>query len=218
MSRRHGWPGREVAIWVLLGSVAACGSPGGIDESGTTMASIPEEADLRAAIVARAHDLGAEIRGEDVRLEFLADDVVPGYRVFRGIYSYRDMRDAVTGIALEGAAPDTYPLRALGKIFGRWLDLSGELPEPAIVAEVVSFVLGGAGPYDVVTSEDELAQIADVEAQGVVERPRAIDVEGQPGVVFWWEKRIGLVEVTVHMIGHEEIALSQRTLAEVIGD
>jgi hypothetical protein len=218
MTRPHRWPGSEVAIWVLLGSVAACGSPGGTDESEATMASVPEEADLRAAIVARANDLGAEIRSEDIRLEFLADDVVPGYRVFRGIYSYRDMRDAVTGIVTEDGTPDTYPHRALGRIYARWLERSGDLPEPAIVAEVVSFLIGGAGPYEVLTSEDDLARITDVGAQGVVGPPRAVDVDGQPGVVFWWEKRIGLVEVTVHMTGPEEIALSQRTLLEVIGD
>jgi len=170
--------------------------------------------ELLAAIVDRAEQLGAEIDAEGVRLTALPTDTVPGMRVFRGIYTYRDMRDAVTGIVTDAGEIVAFPIDALERAFAAWLEAGG-LPDADTVADVVAFVIGGAGPHEVVHSTDDARRIAGEDADVVVP-PRPHD--GDPGVVFWGESRgSGSEEVTAYLDDEEFLEVERRPIDDVRG-
>jgi hypothetical protein len=161
------------------------------------------EARIQDAVAERAAELGSELAPPDVTVETLPEDTVPRVVVFRGRYRDRDSRGAITGIVEGAGEPNTYPNDALVTVWKTWIAASGGLPDAASVASVSAYILGGAGPYEVV-----LDDAADAPATA----PRLID-EGTPGVVFWWERRDGLVETTLRLQG-DMIDIAERRAGE----
>lgn len=113
---------------------------------------------LRKAVAQRARELGHRIRARVVELELPPEEVAPGCRVFRAWWGPGERGGAVSGLLEQGQAPDTWPQRALGKLFRRWLDRDGELPDPAHVAQVAAYLYDPLGRKTAILSPADLAE------------------------------------------------------------
>lgn len=150
------------------------------------MTVTPElEQSVREAVASRATAFGHSPTPEEVRLEWLPEGTVPGIEVFRARYRAGESRGAITGIVADGEPPNTYPNDALVTVWQRWIAEHGHLPDGPTTAEVSAFLLGGAGPHEIVVDDTH-------PAPSVVEGP-------EPGVVFWWRQRNGLAETTLRL-------------------
>jgi hypothetical protein len=79
------------------------------------------------------------------------------------------------------------PAQALGKIFQRWIETEGKLPNSELVVIVSAYLYDSSGLYNVILSdEDRGTFIKRSEWLPHLQLPKKIEVEGQPGVTFWW--------------------------------
>lgn len=154
---------------------------------------MPEaDAAIRQAVVARAKERGLDVNADDLTVEYLEGHALGDLVVFRAWFTFRDMREAVTGVVKDGRViANSY--EAMDAVFGAWESAGDELSalDKAIVA---AWIIGGGGRQRLAvdqTTADEISE--DGRAPGVASPPE----HAGAGVRFWWHSRAGLSRVTV---------------------
>lgn len=177
-----------------------------------------KDKDLQVVVAERAAELGQNVEPRDVRIDRLEGDPVPGVEVFRGIYQFRDMRGAVTGIVVGGEI-ETRPYAAVRRVLARWVEEDGALPRPETVAEVTGYLLAGAGPHQVVLTEDDADEVVkEPEQRALVTLPEAVEVDGEPGVTYWWLLRNQVSRVKLYLVDDgADVEVEQERISDVLG-
>jgi hypothetical protein len=168
-------------------------------ETSATMRGI-EEQTVKKVVARRAKELGSRVSPRDVTLEFMEADAAPGCRLFHARWGAGEVQGWLSGLIKDEEAPDTYPAQALGKIFRRWIETEGKLPDPTLVATVSAYLYDAADRHNVILNEEEKAQyIRRQEWLRHIRLPTLIEVAGQPGVTFWWVGDGGASEMRVYL-------------------
>lgn len=176
------------------------------------------EATVREVVSRRAAELGGRVRPRDVRLAVRDGEVAAGCILFHAAWGGGPAEGALSGLIQNGEAPDTYPVRALGKLFRRWLE-SGDVPDAPTIASVVAYLYDPEDrcslilrPADMTVSRhrEEWAQY--------IRPPRIINRNGPRGLVFWWTGDRGPAELTVVLDDSGEVETRERTIQSFLGE
>lgn len=144
---------------------------------------------LKAVVARRARELGNRISPRDVTVSFMGTEVASGCRVFHAWWGIGEERRSLSGLIRDEEAPDTYPAQALEKIFHRWIETEGKLPDARHVARVSAYLYDASNIHNpILSDEDKNAFVNRSDWLRYITLPEQIDVAGQPGVKFW---RIG---------------------------
>ena len=154
------------------------------------------EKSLKKVVTERARELGHRLRPSAVTLELPPEEVAAGCRLFRAWWGPGRRGGAVSGLLEEGQPPDTWPQRALTKLFRRWLQSGGTLPDPALVARVAAYLYDPLGRKMAILTPDDLAKLG---AGPIAHLPEAISGEEGPGVVFCWVGPDGASEIRFYL-------------------
>jgi hypothetical protein len=177
-----------------------------------------DETSIKKTVARRAAELGGRISHRDVTLAFMNGEVAPGCRVFRASWSAGRVAGAVTGLLRDDDAPDTYPAQALGKVFRRWLETEGELPDPVRVAAVSAFLYDADRVHEVILTEEDRARfITRPEWLPYVALPTHLEASGQPGVAFWWTSRSGASQVRLYLTKGESVRSEETFVQDLVG-
>jgi hypothetical protein len=155
-----------------------------------------DEQALREHIAAHARTLGHEIVADDVSVDYFPADI-SGAVVFRGRYGAGDNRTAISGVLDSDGTLSTMPSEAAGLILMRWR-AAGNAIDVGTVAAACAFVLAASAPHEVLATEDAIAQAPVApRLRSRIALPRIEDVDGRPGVAFWWDRRGRISEVRI---------------------
>lgn len=178
----------------------------------------PQEAPagLRASLLALAAERGGDAPPDETVTQVLPEETVPGWWVFRVSWPSDAGQQAVTGVAEGDTVVEARPNRALGKVFQRWRS-GGDPPGALETAAVSAFVLGGAGPHQLVADPDDIERLVRrAEWRPHVTPPRTVEVDGQPGVAFWWVYRGHLSRMAVWADGDDRVDSETHDILEVV--
>lgn len=173
-----------------------------------------DEAAIRAHVAERVAGLGGQVAPDAISVSIRPDEAAPGIALFVATYDTPTGRSQLTGIASDGG-PSTFPQMAVGQLFDRWL-ATGGLPDPARVAEVVTFVLSSGSSQFALLTDADVARLPKPEWRAVVKPPVAIEVKKQPGVEFWLDSQLGLVRKRVVAKDRGGVQVEDRLLADVL--
>ncbi len=143
----------------------------------------PDERTLREAITARAADLGARLRPEDVRLQYADVPGAPAYRMVRATWGAGGSEDGLSGLLHAGDEPDLLPGHAVGALVADW---DGGATE---AAAAVAFLLDPMARWEPLLTAAETSGWRS--ADGLVEPPtlRADPTSGVAArLAFWWRR------------------------------
>ena len=153
-----------------------------------------DERTLRRAIAARAAELGASLRPEDLRLQY--DDLpgAPAYRVVRATWGAGGSADGLSGLLREGADPDLLPGHAVGVLLGDWDGTATD------AAAAVALLLDPMARWEPLLTAAEVSGWRS--AEGPVEPP-----ELRPGatagaatrLAYWWHRDATARQVVVEV-------------------
>jgi hypothetical protein len=175
----------------------------------------PSEDELSAAVAVRARELGHDVSPADITATWMDEDPAPGVSAFVARYRWADSRAALPGI-VTGGEVNTRPRDAVATLFERW-EAGGGFPAADRVADVVAFLLGGAGPVFVVHGEADIdALVAQDAWKAHVQPPGLITVDGRPGVRFWWLLRTDLSEMEVFRTAAGTIDVRNRFIRDFL--
>jgi len=176
-----------------------------------------DEQPIKELVARRAGELGGRVNPRDVRIEFMETEVAPGCRIFRASWGAGQREDSLSGLVRDGEDPDTYPAQALGKIFRRWIETGGKLPEPAHAARVSAYLYDGSDRRTVILSEEDKAEsVKRREWLPHVRLPTLIEVDGRPGVAFWWAGPEGLSEVRFYFDERGRIRTTEKSIQDFL--
>jgi hypothetical protein len=171
--------------------------------------SAVDEAGVRQALAVRIRELGGESKPSDIALRYLAFDPAPGCRLFHASWGGGQREGHLSGLIRDGERPDTYPGQILAKVFRRWLETEGALPDASGVATVCVYVLDPAGRNRPILAEEDRLRWVGPESRERVATPRPIEVAGLPGVSFWWVRPEGDSEVRVYLVEGENVRIEE---------
>ena len=155
---------------------------------------------IKKTVAQRAKELGGRVQPRQVTVEWMPGEAAPGCRVFHAHWGAGERAESLSGLVMDHDAPNTYPAQALGKIFRRWIEVKGALPDAKRMASISAFLYDPAARRAVVLTEDHLdALIARPEWLSHIRPPQLIEVAGQPGVAFWWVDARGPSELSVYL-------------------
>jgi hypothetical protein len=177
------------------------------------------EPDVRAAAVERAAEAGINVAPEDFAVSWQLPGTVPGAEVFVASCPKEPAGTfVVPGLAVYGNGVLTSPQMALTRAFELWLDADGAVTRPGDAAQVACLLYGGADRAVVALDEDSLETVRDLLSEAdaaLVTLPRAIVVDGEPGVELWWRMLTGVSRVQFYLDHRRIAATRQATPAEV---
>jgi hypothetical protein len=158
-----------------------------------------EEENIKKVVARRAQEFGSHISPRDVALDFMEGSVAPGYRLFHARWGAGRTEGTLSGLIEDEEAVDTYPGQALGKVFQRWTETGGKLPDPGLVATVAAYLYDAADRHNLILGEEDKAKfIEQREWLRHVQLPELIEVAGQPGVAFWWVNDRGASRMRIY--------------------
>ena len=159
-----------------------------------------DETFIKKIVARRAKELGDRVGFREISLEFMNAEVAPGCRIFQAWWVAAETQRSLSGLIRDEDAPDTYPAQALGKIFHRWIETEGKLPDARLVATVSAYLFDASNLHQVILSdEDKSAFTSRPEWLPHVRLPEEIEVAGQPGVAFWRVGPLGASLMRVYL-------------------
>jgi hypothetical protein len=176
-----------------------------------------DEKSIKKAVAHRAKELGDRISHREVTLVFMDAKVAPRCRVFHAWWGAGEAQRSLSGLIRDEEAPDTYPGQALGKIFQRWLETEGKLPDPRHTAMVSAYLLDASGLHKIILSdEDRVSFISRPEWLPHVRLPENIEVTGQPGVIFWWVGPDGASQMCVYLTHRGQVYIEEMFIRDFL--
>ncbi len=155
-----------------------------------------DEQAIKAAVAERAAEFGYHIHPEEVTLSFRLGKAAPGCVLFHARWGGGQREGTVSGLLVDDEPPDTYPAQALAKVYRRWLEVDGKLPDAALAAEVSNYLYDSAELFTpILNAKDRTALVQHAEWLPYVHLPQIIEEEAQPGVAFWRAGPPGLSEI-----------------------
>ncbi|MET4134342.1 hypothetical protein [Pseudarthrobacter sp. PvP090] len=154
------------------------------------------ERELRERVVARARDLGAVLRTDDVALSFADVPATPGYRLFHASWGAGGFEDALSGLLHAGEEPDLLPGHAIETLMEVWSTES--TPAAGQVAQALAFMLDPMARREPLLTDDDVAAWG--AGRGPVTAP-ALETDDASGRItrtsFWWRSGLEAQEVVV---------------------
>lgn len=172
---------------------------------------------IKEVVARRSEELGGRVRPQDVSIEFMDTDAAPGCRLFHARWGAGEREGWLSGLIRDGEAPDTYTGQAMAKIFRRWLETEGALPDAKLAAKVAAYLLDPADRHRMILSEDDSAQlISRNEWRPHVRLPEVFDEAGQPGIRFWWVGPRGASEVSIKLAEGDRTQTRERFIQDIV--
>ena len=172
---------------------------------------------IKKAVAERARELGAHVHPSEVTLEIEREPVASGCRLFRGWWGAGEAMGYLSGLLRDQEPPDTYPARALEKVFQRWIETDGELPEATLVAKVIAYLYDAAGRHEVIFSEkDKHALVQRPDWLAHIRVPEGTQVGGQTRIQFWWVGPRGPSQVGVYFSKNGSIRTEELWIQDVL--
>ena len=176
-----------------------------------------DERAIREIVARRAEELGSRVSPRDVKLEFMEGEAAPGCRLFHASWGAGRRERWLSGLVQEGEAADTYPAQALAKVFRRWTEAEGGMPDARHAAEVAAYVFDPAARHEPILSEGDAARLVERgEWLRHVRPPSLVEVEGRPGVAFWWAGPRGVSEVRLYLDADGRIRSGEKLIQEFL--
>ena len=178
-----------------------------------------DEMSIRKDVARRAKELGARVSHRDITLEFMDAEIAVGCRVFRATWRAGRAQGGLTGLLRDEEEPDTYPARSLGKLFHRWLETEGKLPNPMLVARVAAYLYDPLMVHTVIlTQEDRSRYIERLEWLPYIQLPETIEIAGRPGIIFWWGGPTGASRMRLYLDQRNRIHSEEKMIQDFLGD
>ena len=175
-----------------------------------------DEMSIRTMVARRARELGSRVDERAIELEFPDAEAAPGCRLFRASWGAGEREGALAGLIVDQDAPDTHPARALAKIFRRWIETGGKLPDANHVATVCAYLLEPPRRHHVILDDaDKIRLIEKIAWRSRVGLPQAIDRAGQPGIAFWWVGPSSLSRMQVYLGEDGRIEFDETLMRDV---
>ena len=172
---------------------------------------------IKEAVAKRSEELGGRVRPQDVSLEFMDMEAAPGCRLFHARWGAGEQESWLSGLIRDEEAPDTYPGQAMAKVFHRWLETEGALPDAKVAAKVAAYLLDPADRHRLILNEDDKARlISRDEWRPHVQLPEVIEEAGQPGIRFWWVGPSGASEMNITLGEGERIHTKERLIRDLL--
>jgi hypothetical protein len=182
-----------------------------------TVGCMEDERHIKEIVARRAEELGARVSPRDVRLEFMEGEAAPGCRLFHASWGAGRHEGWLSGLVQEGEPADTYPAQALAKVFRRWTETAGGLPDARLAARVAAYVFDPAGRHEAILGAEDMERLVErAEWLPHVTPPALIEVEGRPGVAFWWTSPRGVSEMRFHFDGAGRIRASEKFIQDFL--
>ncbi|MBA3242260.1 MAG: hypothetical protein H0T60_13610 [Acidobacteria bacterium] len=176
-----------------------------------------DEQAIREEVARRAVELGGPTDPRDVTLEFMEAEAAPGCRLFHARWGAGERENSLSGLVMDAEPPDTYPGQALAKIFRRWIETEGSLPDARHAAKVSAYVFNPAGRREVILSEEDRSRLIErSEWLPHVRLPALIELGGQPGVAFWWIGRRGASEMRFYFDEAGRIRIGEKSIRDFL--
>lgn len=154
---------------------------------------------IRDVAVERADEAGTASTTDAVTITWVLTGAVPGAALFMASVPQPRGSFSVPGLYVPGEPPYAGPMSALSRAFDLWLAADGHLADPVTAARTAAFLYGGGDRLVVAVDEKSLSelreQVDDPELAEPIALPRAIDVDGQPGVELWWGTFTGVSRI-----------------------
>ena len=172
---------------------------------------------LKTVVVRRAMELGSRIDTRDVTVSFMDAEVARGCWVFHAWWGAGEARQSLSGLIKDDEEPDTYPAQALGKIFQRWFETEGKLPDARHIAAVSAYIYDASDLHKLILSdEDKEAFVNRPEWLRYITLPEQIDVSGQPGVKFWRIGPRGASELRIFLSKNGQICTEEVFIQDLL--
>jgi hypothetical protein len=176
-----------------------------------------QEKSIKKVVAHRAEELGDNVSLREVTLEFMEADPAPGCKIFHAWWGAGEAQRSLSGLIRDEEVADTYPAQALEKVFRRWIETEGRLPEPRLVATVSAYLYDASCRHNVILSDEDKAEfIKQHEWLAYVRLPEVIEVAGQPGVVFWWVASDGVSQMRVYLAEGGRIRTEETFVQEFV--
>jgi len=147
------------------------------------------EKEIQDVVAERAAALGGgRVEPDSVEVLLVDAHAAPGCAIYRA----RWHNGALSAVVIDGEGPDTFPAQALGKIFRRWIDTTGALPDAMRAARVAAWIYDPERRRTVIFGEEDIGR---PDWLPHLRPPVRID----DGVVFWWVDPRGPSEVRVSL-------------------
>lgn len=179
--------------------------------------NVHDEEVVRAGVALRAQEFGDLIGTEDVTLHFFDMDIAPGCQIFRANWGGGESCGALSGLIRDKEQPDTYPMRALSKIFRRWLEADRGSLNAKLVAKVSAFLLDPLERHAVILNDSDIDTYA-IHAEWLehIHVPQLINAGINLGIEFWWTGYQGASLMRIYLdenqsIKSEEVFLQDTT-------
>lgn len=178
-----------------------------------------DEKAVKKIVAERAKDFGDRISSREVTLDFMEGEPAPGCRLFHARWGGGRREQGLSGLIRDDEPADTYPAQALGKIFQRWLETAGELPDAKTAARVSAFMFDPLKGNEVILSEaDKAAFIHRDEWLPHIQLPEKIEVSGQPGVQFWWTGRDSPSRLSMYLTPKGRIRTKEIAIQDFVNE
>lgn len=175
-----------------------------------------DEVAVKAGVALRAQELGGLIGSEDVLLHFLDLDIAPGCQVFRANWGSGESYGALSGLIKDNDQPDTYPVRALSKIFRRWLETGEGSLNAQLAAKVSAFMLDPLERRTVILNDSDIDMYAKRdEWLQHIRVPQLIRVGKYQGVEFWWIGYHGASLLRVYLDENQSIKTEEVFMQDI---
>lgn len=153
-----------------------------------------EERRLREVITARAADLGARLRPQDIRLQYVDVPGGPAYRMVRATWGSGGSEDGLSGLLHDGDEPDLLPAHAVGALLADWDTGARD------AAAAVAFLLDPMARWEPLLTAAETSGWRSTD--GLIEPPdlRSDPASGgQARLAFWWRRDALAQQVVVEV-------------------
>ncbi len=178
---------------------------------------MPEDQLIRKTVAHRAKEFGDRISHRDIRLDFMDLEIAPGCRIFHAFWGGGKAKRSFSGLLMDDETPDLFPAQALKKIFHRWLDVKGGLPDAGLMATVSAYIFDASSQHDVILCDgDKSAFITEHDWLPYIRLPEPIDVPERSGVIFWWVGPRGASRLRVQLDENGNIVTEEEFIQDLL--
>lgn len=169
----------------------------------------------RDAAAARAADFGDDIAAEDVTVRLL-EQPVAGHWVFVASWGHPRIGEGIAGVVTPEGEAVTYPNVALARLWAESEQAAGG-EEPRKLAQAAAALLAGPLAHHVLVDDrDFAAATGDQAAREKLGPPVRRDGAAGPSLVFWWNRRGDVSEMTLTLDPDaERVETSERFLRDM---